>query len=407
MFMPRYNYIAKTLRGEEKRGAIEAKDKYDLARILRQEGSILVKAVSEGEASKKRFYISIPFFGWVSLTEKIMFARNLRIMIASGVSLPRSLDILSNQTKNKKFRKTLLKIKEEIVHGKSFSQALEGYPNVFSELFCSMIKVGEETGTLEDVLKVLVDQMEKEYQIKSKVKGAMVYPSVIILAMVGIGVLMLIIVVPKLAEVFSELNVELPFTTRVVIGVGEFLGKFWYFIPFGFFVLIFLLKIFLKTKVGKFIFSTIFLKIPIVSPIVKKTNSAHTVRTLSSLIAAGVPIVRSLEIVSGSLGNIYYKKALTEAAEKVKKGAKLAEVLKKYKDIYPNLVFQMIEVGEETGETSNILKKLAEFYEEEVANATQNLSAVIEPVLMLIIGAVVGFFAISMIQPIYSMMQTI
>jgi len=225
--------------------------------------------------------------------------------------------------------------------------------------------------------------------------------------MIGIGVLMLIIVVPKLAEVFSELNVELPFTTRVVIGVGEFLGKFWYFIPFGFLVLIFLLKIFSKTKVGKFIFSTIFLKIPIVSPIVKKINSAHTVRTLSSLIAAGVPIVRSLEIVSGSLGNIYYKKALTEAAEKVKKGAKLAEVLKKYKDIYPNLVFQMIEVGEETGETSNILKKLAEFYEEEVANATQNLSAVIEPVLMLIIGAVVGFFAISMIQPIYSMMQTI
>ena len=405
--MSRYNYIAKTLQGESRSGTLEAKDEHELARILRKEGSILIKAASEKEKHKKKFLITVPFLSRVSLTEKIMFARNLRVMIAAGVALPRTLKILADQTKNKKFRKTLLKIREEIVKGKTFSESLGKYPSIFSELFVSMVKVGEETGTLEEVLKVLTQQMEKEHEIKSSIKGAMIYPAVIIFAMVCIGVLMLIIVIPKLAAVFSELGVELPLTTKIVIAIGTFLSKFWFLLPIGILVFLFLLRVILKTKTGKLVFDTFVLKIPVISSIIKKTNSAHTVRTLSSLIAAGVPIVRSLEIVSGTLDNIHYRKAMSEAAERVKKGAKLAEILKRYENIYPTLVIQMIEVGEETGKTSDVLEKLAEFFEEEVANATKNLSAVIEPVLMLIVGAVVGFFAISMIQPIYSMVGTL
>ncbi len=405
--MPRYSYIAKNLSGESRPGTMEAENEHELAAILRQEGCILIKTNLEEKGLKKGFSISIPFIGWIPLTEKIMFTRNLRVMVSAGVSLPRALNILAVQSKNKKFKKAISKIKEEIIQGKSFSEALEKYPDIFSELFCSMMKVGEETGTMEDVLKVLTNQMEREYQIKSKIKGAMIYPAVIILAMLGIGITMLIMVVPKLASVFSELNVELPLTTRVVIYIGNFLAKFWYTVPFMILVVVVLLKLIPKTKSGKLVFDTLVLKLPIISPIIKKTYSAHTVRTLSSLIIAGVPIVRSLEIVSNSLENLYYKKAITQAVEQVRKGGKLAEALKGREDIYPNLVFQMIEVGEETGETSDILKKLAEFYEEEIANATKNLSAVVEPVLMLIIGAVVGFFAISMIQPIYSMMGTL
>ncbi len=401
--MSRYNYIAKTLQGESRSGILEAEDEHELARILRKEGSILIKAASEKRKHKKKLLITVPFLGRVSLTEKIMFARNLRVMIAAGVALPRTLRILANQTKNKKFRKTILKIREEIIKGKAFSENLGKYPNIFSELFVSMVKVGEETGTLEEVLRVLTQQMEKEHEIKSSIKGAMIYPAVIIFAMVCIGVLMLIMVIPKLAAVFSELEVELPLTTKIVIATGTFLSKFWFLLPVGILVFLFLLRVILKTKTGKLVFDTFVLKIPIISPIIKKTNSAHTVRTLSSLIAAGVPIVRSLEIVSGTLGNVHYKKAISEVAEEIKKGAKLAGVLKRYENIYPTLVIQMIEVGEETGKTSDVLEKLAEFFEEEVANATKNLSAVIEPVLMLIVGAVVGFFAISMIQPIYSM----
>jgi len=406
--VPKYNYIAKTLQGESSSGTLEAKNEHQLARILRREGCILISAESEeSKKEKRKFAISISFLRRISLTEKIMFVRNLGVMIAAGVPLPRGLEILTKQSKNKKLQKIILDVKEEITKGKSFSDSLSKYSNIFSELLVSMVKVGEETGTMEDVLKVVVRQMEKEHEIKSKIKGAMVYPTVILLAMVCVGILMLILVVPKLSQVFTDLGVELPMTTKLVISLGTFLKGFWYTLPLAIIFLMVSFRMILKTKTGKLIFDTFILKIPVFSSIIKKSNSAHTVRTLSSLIAAGVPIVRSLEIVSNSLGNVNYKKAILQASEKVRKGDKLAEVLKGHEDIYPSLIIQMIEVGEETGETANILEKLADFFEEEVANATKNLSAVIEPVLMLIIGAVVGFFAISMVQPIYSLMGTL
>ena len=405
--MPKYFYQAKTLEGIPKSGIIEAKDDQDLARILRKEGCLLIKAETEKEKKKFSIPFIIPFFGKVSLSDKLMFTRNLRVMVAAGVSLPRSLKILSEQSKSKKFKKALLATRDDVIKGQSFSDALAKHASIFSELFISMIKVGEETGTMEDVLGVLSRQMEKDYQLRSKIKSAMVYPAVIILAMVGIGTLMLIVVIPKLADVFRDLGVDLPLTTRIVIAVGTFMADFWYTLPVIVAVFIFASRFFLKTKYGKIFINTIALKTPLISPITKKTNAAYTIRTLSSLIKAGVPIVRSLEIVSNSLTNIYYKKAIKDCSERVRKGAKLAEVLSNYKNIYPNLVIQMIEVGEETGETSDILEKLADFFEEEVTNATRNISAVIEPILMLLIGAVVAFFAISMIQPIYGMIQTL
>jgi len=404
--VPKYFYTAKSFSGEGKTGILEAKDEYQLARILRQEGYILISA-ELAEAEKKKLKISIPFFGGVSLTEKMMFTRNLRIMISAGISLPRALETLAYQSKSQKFKKSLLDTANQVTKGKNFSDSLSSHSDVFSELFVSMVKVGEEAGTLEDVLNVLTNQMEREYELKSRVKGAMIYPAVIISAMIGIGVLMLVMVIPKLAETFEELNVELPPTTKFVIFLGNFLAQKWYLMILIVFALVILMRIILKTKTGKKIFDFLALKIPIISPLIQKTNSAYTVRTLSSLISSGVPIVRSLEIISGAVGNIYFQKAMVDASEKVRKGLKLSEALRPYQGLYPPTVIQMIEVGEETGETSTILAKLADFYEEEVANATKNLSSVIEPVLMLLIGAAVGFFAISMIQPIYSMLGAI
>jgi len=403
--MPIYHYTAKSLKGEPISGTLEAKDRSELARALRQEGYVLIKADLEGEEIKrKKFKISLPSLIRVSLTEKMMFTKNLQVMIAAGISLPRALGILALQTRSKKFKKALLNIAEEITRGKSFSDSLERHPDIFSELFTSMIKVGEEAGTLEEVLKTLTQQMEREYELKSKIKGAMIYPAVIICAMLGIGFLMLVIVVPKLAETFKDLNIELPPTTKLVISFGTFLAEKWFFCILIVIGLFFIFRAILKTKGGKRMIDSLSLKIPIISPIIKKTNSASTVRTLSSLFASGVPIVRSLEIVSESLGNIYFREAMAESAEKVRKGGKLSEALRPYQDIYPPIIIQMIEVGEETGETSEVLGKLADFFETEVGNATKNLSAVIEPVLMLIVGAAVGFFAISMIQPMYSML---
>lgn len=406
--MPRYFYTARSPKGEPKAGTLGAKDKSELAKILRQEGYFLVSAaLEEAEIKKRKFEISLPFLAKVGLKEKMFFTRNLKVMIAAGLPLPRSLKILAEQSKSKKFRASLNDVREEIIKGTSFSQALSRHPDIFSELFQNMIKVGEEAGTLEEVLSVLTTQMEREHELKSKVLSAMIYPAVIIVAMVGIGVLMLVMVVPKLAETFTELHIELPLTTQFVIFLGTFLAKRWYI---GILIIIALIVLFRtgrKTKIGKRLIDFSILKVPIISALIKKTNSAYTTRTLSSLIIAGVPIVRSLEIVSGALGNVYFRESMAQAAERVREGEKLSEVLKPYRNLYPLIVLQMIEVGEETGETSNVLGKLAEFFEEEVTTTTKNLSAIIEPVLMLLIGGAVGFFAISMVQPIYSMLGAI
>lgn len=406
--MPSYFYIAKSLKGEEKSGVREAKNERELARALHQEGYILLRAELEGrKLEKMKFEISFPFLENVSLIEKIMFTRNLGVMITAGIPLPRILRTLADLTKSKKLKNALLDIEERITKGKSFSDSLIEHSDIFPELFTSIIKVGEESGTLEDVLKTLTQQMEREHELKSKLVGALAYPVVVILAMLGIGFLMLAMVVPKLAETFAELDIQLPATTQLVIKTGNFLANFWYLLPLIILISLLLLRMVLRTKIGRKAIDALSLKMPIISSLVIKTNSASMVRTLSSLISAGVPIVRGLEIISESMGNIYYKEAMKEAVEKVRKGGKLSEALKKYNNIYPALVNQMLGVGEETGQTSDVLKKLADFYEEEVANATKALASLIEPIIMLIIGAAVGFFAISMIQPMYSMMGAI
>ena len=405
--MPTFFYTAKSLKGEEKSGIMEAKDIHQLAKKLREQDFILIRAGTEEKIKKRKPKISLPFLGKVSLKEKMFFTRNLQVMISSGLPLPRAIDTLSLQTKSKKFKKTLSDIKEDIIKGKSFSDALAVFPDVFSEVFQSMVKVGEEAGTLEEVLKILAQQMEKENELKSKIMGAMIYPAVIICAMIGVGIMMLVMVVPKLAEIFEDLQIELPVTTKLVITLGIFLVEKWYLVILILIFFVFVFSQILKTKKGKEILDVFLLKAPIISPIIRESNSATVVRTLSSLIASGVPLVRSLEIVAGTLGNIHFKSAMVEAVEKVRKGEKLSEALKPHQNIYPPIVVQMIAVGEETGETSNVLAKLADFFEGEVGRATENLASVIEPVIMIIVGAAIGFFAISIIQPIYSMLGAI
>lgn len=404
--MPTYKYIAKNLAGETKFGSLNSKNERFLARELRKKDLILIKAETEDKENKKSSF-SLPFFGGVPLTEKLMFTRNLRVMIASGLPLPRALETLSSQTRSKKFSRALLDIRERVIKGEAFSQSLKKYPDIFSELFLNMILVGEEAGTLAEVLLILSNQLEREHELKSKITGAMIYPAVIVCAMIGIGIMMLIVVIPTLAEVFEELKIDLPLTTRLVIMLSTFLAERWYLAILLVVAFCFLFSLFIKIEKGKRILDKVLLNLPIISPIIKKTNSANTVRALSSLIASGVPIVRSLEITAKTLGNVYYREVILTAAERVKKGEKLSAIIRPHKEIYPIVVSQMIEVGEETGKTAEVLDKLAEFFEEEVEAITKNLVSVIEPALMIVIGAAIGFFAISMVQPMYSMLGSI
>ncbi|MDP2930803.1 MAG: type II secretion system F family protein [bacterium] len=404
--MPRFFYIAKTAQAKTETGFLEAKDEQELARSLRQEGLFLV-SVKKEDIPKIGDKLSIFSSGGASISDKLFFIRNLRVMVSAGVPLPRAIETLANQSRNKNFRKVLIAIKEGMIHGQSLSEEMKKHSNIFSEIFYNMIKIGEESGTLDQVLEGLDHQLEREKEFKSKVIGALIYPIVIVSAMVAIGFAMLIIVIPQLAETFAELELTLPFTTRTVIWLGTFLKKYWYVAPFIVAGLFFLIKALLRTKTGKRVIDKLVLKIPVISKLIRGMNSASFARTLSSLITAGVPLVRALEIIAGTFNNIYFKESLTSSQEQVKKGLKLFETLKPYSNLYLPIVIQMLEVGEETGETSQVLGQLATFLEEEISNSVKNIASLVEPLVMLVIGAAVGFFAISMIQPMYSMLEGI
>ena len=373
--------------------------------MLRERGFILTEATLTKGAAKKQKRNFFGGFSGVKLTDKLMFFRNLRVMIKAGVPLPKALQVLSEQTKSKKFQQTILGVRDQILKGEALSEAIGKHPNIFSELAVNMVRVGEETGKLEEVLGNLAKQFEREHEIRSKITGALMYPSVIVAAMILIGIAMLILVVPKLAETFEDLGVKLPVTTRIVIGLGTFFASYWYIAIVGFVALVIGILQGGKTTIGKKILDTATLRMPVLGGIIKKTNSAFTARTLSSLIASGVPIVQGLEITAHVLKNVYFQNVLLHAAKEVQKGTKLSSVLQLHTGLYPKIVVQMVEVGEETGQTAEVLSQLADFYEEEVTNVTKNLTSIIEPILMLIIGATVGFFAISMVQPLYSLIN--
>lgn len=400
-----YNYKAKSFTGEIKSGKLEAKDEKELANTLRQEGYILIYS----EISR----IKIPGFNIfsrirkVSLVEKIMFCRHLSLMIKAGLSLSRGLEILAKQSGNKTFKKTILEAKDTISRGESFSGALEKYPKIFSELFCSMVKVGEEGGNLEEVLNLLAYQLEREHELNSRIRDAMIYPAIILSVMIIVGFLIMMMVMPRLTPIFEEMEVSLPWSTTILISITKFLTQFWYLIPIIGLAIVFFGRAVLKSKSGKKFVDNIFLLTPVLGSLVKKINIARTSRTLSSLMKSGVSILRALEVTSHTLGNRYYRDALNSVSKNLQKGKGLPESFGEYEKIYTVLFVQMVAVGSETGTLSDILKQLADFFEEEVSNTTKNLSTVIEPILLLGIGVVVAFFAISIIQAIYTPMMYI
>ncbi len=409
--MPTFYYTAKSQEGKTKTGTLEAKDEHALAQALRSEDYILTSAKSlEIKQGKKKniFKLNLgKILKRISLIDKLMFTRHLAVMIGAGFSLNQGLEVLTKQTENPNFRKILVELVENIKKGQSFADSLTKYPKVFNDFFINMVRVGEKGGNLEEVLDILAQHLKKEHDLRSKIRGAMFYPAIILVAMVGIAILMMIVVIPKLTVVFEEMNFQLPLTTRILIGISKFISNYFYIGVIAFLILAVILTKFFQTKKGKQILSFISLKTPVFGKITKKVNCAKFARSFSSLMKSGVPIIDSLNVVSQIVTNTFYSNSLLEITNKIKEGEKMQESLEKYKNLYPALVTQMIGVGEQTGELSEIMGRLAEFYEEEVKNVTDNLTSIIEPVLMIILGVAVGFFAISMIQPMYSMMQGI
>ncbi|MFZ2226448.1 MAG: type II secretion system F family protein [Candidatus Moraniibacteriota bacterium] len=401
-------YHAKNYSGEARTGELDVKNERDLAAQLRSDGFMLT-SFEELEV-KKETEISVQFldrFFGISLKDKLMFTRNLSVMISSGLPISRAVKNIATQTKNKKFKKILEAIFDDIQAGMTFADGLAKYPAIFDELFVNMVRVGEASGNLEEILEILAIQLEKEHDLVSKLKGALTYPAVIIVAMIAIAILMLTFILPKMMSVFQDMNVSLPASTQFMIKLSDLLRNHAVFSLIALVLGGIFLKFFLTTKNGKKTLAFILINIPVINNLVIKNNCARFARIYSSLLRSGVPVVQALTIISNTLTNYYYKDALKESVDEVQKGVTLSKIVEKHPKIFPLLMVQMIQVGEETGKTESVLLKLAEFYEGEISQISKNMSSIIEPVLMIFIGTAVGFFAISMLQPMYSLMDNI
>jgi type IV pilus assembly protein PilC len=404
--MPAFRYKAKDSNGKVYTGTVEAEDRFEVYSRVREEGSTIVH-VEERSGGSWRAWLNLDkinaFLSSVSTRDLVMFARNLSTMLEAGLALSRGLEVLQRQTKNPKLEQVLEQMNADVQRGQNLHEVMGKFQDTFPPLMTAMVKAGEESGKLHEVLQVVSDQLESADELKKKIRGAMIYPAIVITAMIGIGILMMIYVVPTLTATFKELDVDLPMSTQIIIAVSDFLNNYTLIalglmaaVVIGFWRM-------LKTHWGSRAFEWTLLHIPIIKNLVKETNAARTARTLSSLLASGVEVVRALSITGEVVQNTYYREVLAEAEQRIQKGEEIARVFQEHEDLYPPLMSEMIEVGEETGKLSDMLKELALFYEGEVSRKTEDMSTIVEPFLMIVIGAGVGFFAVSMLTPIYSL----
>lgn len=396
-------------RGRDSTGAvvestIESESKADAIATIRHNGvTLLVINQKKGSLS----FGAITLFKGVKLSEKIMFAKNIAGMLRAGLPLSRAIEVLHKQVSNPYFRSILSKLLTTIDEGGTFSEGLAAFPEVFSTLFVAMVKAGEESGTLPNALSEICLNLEKTYALNRKIKSALMYPTIILCAIVLIGILMFIYVVPTITKTFKELNVQLPLSTRIVIGISDTISN-----HTGMLILILAVIVgggivaFRNQKTKRMI-DVIVVKLPLIGTLIKEVNAARTTRTMASLLTSGVSISRAITITREVLQNSQYQQVMTEVEHAIEKGEPMSSVFIQRTGLYPVMVGEMVAVGEETGKLSSMLLDIAVFYEGEVDAKTKDLSTIIEPVLMIVIGAAVGFFAVSMLSPMYSIMDNI
>lgn len=403
--MTLYKYKAKDKEGKVYERTLEVKNRFDLYGIIREEGG---SVVSIKEVKNVAFSISFgDFFGGIKTHQKITFAKNLGLMMNAGLPVTRALSVMSKQSKSKPFKKMLAGLEADVSHGKTLSESLGQWPKVFSPLFVSMIKAGEESGNVSGSLGIVSNQMEKSYLLSKRVRGALIYPAVILSVMVVIAILLLIFMVPTLTATFEGLGVELPLATRILIYLSDFLVQNTLVVINGIVLFILFVILFLRSRIGRHLKDNLVIRLPVIGEMIKEFESARTTRTLSSLLSSGVEIIGALGVTIDVLQNHLYKDALKRVRSAIEKGESMSAVFVEYESLYPLFVGEMLAVGEETGKISEMLMGVASFYEDQVDQKTKDLSTIIEPVLMIIIGIGVGIFAISMLAPTYSLVDYI
>lgn len=399
--MADYTYKARDTAGAAKTGEISAATEQAAAEMLSEHRLILTKLEPKKESTFDASKL-LSIFNRVGAKDKVIFTRQLGTMIKSGLPIVQALHILSEQTENKKFKEIIEHISAGIEGGSSFSTMLTKYPRIFDRVYINLVRAGEASGKFDETLERLATQQEKSYAIVRKVRGAMLYPAFVLVAMVAATILMLIVVIPPLKNIFQGAGADLPFATQVLIKLSDAMLNFWYLFLLGTAGLVIGGRQLLRSETGRSRFDRFKLWAPIFGPLFQKIYIARFTRTLASLVGGGVPILQALEIVAESIGNGVYEKALKKAAKDVEGGAKLSEPIKG-NPIFPPLVPQMISVGEQTGKMDEVLNKLADFYEDEVDNIVKNLSTLMEPILMVVMGIGVGGLLIAILMPIYNL----
>ena len=397
--MATWGYVAIDKTGKEIKGSKEADNQEIIRRELKNQGLIVLEITQQNALTKD---ISLDFSSGPTPRDLAVFCRQFSSITRAGVTIIETLSMLADQTENQKMQKALYEVKADVEKGESFADALSKHKKVFPELLIQMARAGEASGSLDTSMERMAIQFEKTAKTQALVKKAMIYPIVVALVAVAVIVVMLVFVIPRYMDMFEELGTELPAITLAVVAMSNFIKNFWYIIIPVIIGIVMAVKSYAATSSGKHLFGKIQLKIPAIRNLVVKSACSQMARTLSTLLAAGVPLVEAVDIVAETMSNIWFKEALKEATEQLIIGVPLSQPLQT-SGLFPPMVYHMIHIGEEAGSTEEMLNKLADYYEEEVEMGVQSLMAAMEPMIIVVLACIVGVLIAAVMAPMVEM----
>ena len=396
--MPLFQYKAKNTTGQNISGLIESADQESAVETLEDRDLILLSVVEK----KQSFLDELKIFNRVTAKDIVIFSRQLSVMISATIPIVKALEVLGKQVSNPRLKKIVKDIADDVDGGAQFSAALAKHDDVFDDFFISMIKTGETTGRLDKVLVYLADQKEKNYELTSKVRGMMIYPVFVFFMLITVGVVVMIFVIPKLIDVITESGGELPFSTRALIWTSNFMVNWWWIIAIAVIGLVFLQRVYVKTKEGRYYWDYMKLKAPIFGKLFQRIHLVRFAQSLATLSDGGVPLPYALEVISEVVGNEVYRELILETKRDVEDGNPIAGVFLQ-SEVVPDMISQTLSIGEQSGKLSEILAKVADFYSKEIESILSDIVALIEPVVIVIMGIGVAMMVAAVILPMYNM----
>lgn len=400
----KFSYTVRTKNGKPEKGTREALSREEAEKALLKEHQLVLHLTEKRSASVA---LALPVFGGISSTDKIFFAKHLSVLLRAGVSLIEAFEIIASETASARLKGIVRNLINAINNGSTLSNALRRHPKAFSRMFIHVVAVGEESGKLEENLEYLAGQLEKMRDLKRKLIAAMMYPVIIFSFAIFVASGLIVFILPKLLPVFASFNVELPLTTRILIGVSSFFKIYGIWVAVGLGGVSILLRIVAVISPVAHVVSRASLMFPIFGSITKNLNLAFLARTMETLIRSGVPMMEAADITAETLGNMVYRRKLKSFSAKIAGGKGLGKIFEDERRLFPITFSRMVSVGERSGKLEESFKYLAEFYEKEVDNLTTNLANVLQPILLIIVGVLVGFIAIAIITPIYKFTESI